>query len=152
MKAPRTAHPISSPGHPERMSGSRIEEQAVLVTAFGKPSRDGVARVRIWPPRARTLRVAKGLGACWGLALPALFIPVVHFFLVPGFLIGGAVLALRWSGQSRTYDQAVGLCPSCEQEVGFRVRGEFKLPRETSCRGCGARVILKAPGGAGGPA
>lgn len=132
------------------MSATPIEDHAVLVTVFGKPARDGVARVRVWPPRARALRVARGLGACWVLAVPALFVPVAHFVLVPGLVIGGVVLALRWSGQTRTFAQVDGVCPSCGQEAGFSVRGKFKLPRETNCGSCGARVILKAAAGAAG--
>ncbi len=127
------------------MSEPSIEQHRVAVTAFGKASREGVARVRFWPTGGRAIRVAKGLGACWGFALITLFIPLAHFILVPGFLIGGLVIAVRWSGQTRTYVDVRGRCPVCEQESGFKVRGEFLLAKETTCQACGARVILKEP-------
>jgi len=119
-----------------------IEQHPVAVTAFGKASREGLARVRFWPTGERAIRVAKGLGACWGLALVTLFIPLAHFVLVPGFLIGGLVIAARWSGQTRTYVDVRGHCPACEEETGFKVRGKFLLPKETNCQACHARVIL----------
>jgi hypothetical protein len=101
--------------------------------------------VRFWPTGERAIRVSKGLGACWGLALVTLFIPVAHFFLVPGFLISGLVIAARWSGQTRTYVDVRARCPACEQESDFKVQGKFLLPKETNCQACRARVILEEP-------
>jgi hypothetical protein len=127
------------------MAPPAIEEHAVAVTVFGRTPREGVARVRVWSAGERAVRVLKGLGACWGLAIVTAFIPVAHFFLVPGFAIGGVVLAVRWSGQSRTYVEARGPCPACGEEGVFGVKGKFTLPRETECAACGARVALVSP-------
>lgn len=126
------------------MPAPLFDDRPVALALFGKPPREGVARVRIWRPGERVARTVKGLLVCWALAAAALFIPVAHFFLVPGFLIGGIVLAVRWSEQAETFEGASGVCPGCGREGDYSVRGKFALPKETSCAECRGRVILKA--------
>lgn len=125
------------------MSAPHIEDRVVALGRFGEPSRPGRARVRLWPPPARALRAAKALLACWGLAAVGLFIPVAHFFLVPGFLIAGVVLAVRRSREAATFAGVQGTCPGCGREGEFKARGKFALPKETSCSGCNGRVTIE---------
>jgi len=128
------------------MAAPYIEDRPVALTLFGRPSSPGVARVRLWGRGERLARAAKGLGACWALAVATAFIPVAHFFLVPGFLLGGIGVAWRWSGQAATFEGARGACPACGRDGQYKARGMFRLPKETSCGGCGGRVILAEPG------
>ena len=120
-----------------------VEKHAIFITAFGKGAQAGELRVRLWPAKERTLRVLKGLLGCWALGSLALFIPIAHFVLVPGFFFGGIVIAFRWSGQKSTFIEACGPCPECGDSQRFKVRGKFLLPKEASCPSCGGRVIFR---------
>jgi hypothetical protein len=132
------------------MGKPSFEDHPITLTAFGKAETSGVLRVRLWPPRDRALRVLKGLLACWALAALTLFIPVAHFFLVPGFFLGGIFLGARWSRQARTPVLASGACPACGDVARFEVRGRFERHKEAGCPACGARVMLKLTPRSGG--
>lgn len=82
-----------------------------------------------------------GLGVV--LALIAIPIPIVHFILVPGALLVGAVLALVRLGQAEIFRTAKGRCPFCGKEQSFSVMGRFKLPKKLYCSSCQRQLLLE---------
>jgi hypothetical protein len=84
-----------------------------------------------------------GLGVV--LALIAIPIPVVHFILVPGALLVGAILAVSRLGQAEVFRAATGRCPFCGKEQSFSVMGRFKLPKKLYCSSCQRQLLLEEP-------
>ncbi len=106
---------------------------------------DEVGQTEVWihqlSPRERSLRALKMLAICWGLALVAVLMPVLHFVLVPGFLIVGPIAG--WLAWRRTESLMGGMvvCPKCSQsyDVGD---GGVQWPLQAQCTACRAVVSL----------
>jgi hypothetical protein len=79
------------------------------------------------------------------LALVAIPIPLVHFIMVPGALVGGATLAIVRLGQAEVFRNATGRCPFCGKEQQFSVMGRFRLPKKLHCSSCQRQLLLEDP-------
>jgi hypothetical protein len=91
----------------------------------------------------------KGAAVIFGVSLLgaaiAIFIPLVHFVLVPAALILGAVFALLRLRQREIFRSAGGRCPFCSTEQSFTVMGRFKLPKKLYCSSCQRQLMLDEP-------
>lgn len=99
------------------------------------PSRVELA-VEPIPLGKRAVRALLRLGACWGLAVACIFVPLLHFVLVPGFLVAGPVLA--WLGARATVvvkSERV-TCPRCNVETPVEP-GSTGWPIRLWCASCG---------------
>lgn len=93
----------------------------------------------------RLTRAATALGLSLILALIAIPIPLVHFVLVPGALLLGAVFAIvRWR-QREIFRAARGRCPFCGTAQNFTVMGRFSLPKTLHCASCQRELVLENP-------
>jgi hypothetical protein len=93
----------------------------------------------------RQQAIATGLkwgAACWGLALVALPIPIVHFIAVPAALLMGPPLAFmmfKMHDGARDIVAASLTCPACGSLVPFRKRPE-RWPQTEPCPSCQAPI------------
>ena len=96
--------------------------------------------------RQRVGRAAGVLGLGLLAALVALPIPLVHFFFVPGAVLGGIFLAGVRLRQREVVQLAEGSCPCCgvPQRLGLIGRS-LRLPRVVHCRACGRSLEILAP-------
>lgn len=88
-------------------------EVAASLTAFGYTPRPATALVIEQSPPERFVRTLAGLGMFWGFALVSLFIPVAHLVLVPTFLVGGIIMAVKRAREDRRLLLLRGACPRC---------------------------------------
>lgn len=65
----------------------------------------------------RLKRALQGFGLFFGLALVSVFIPVLHFFLVPVFLILSFVMGYRKYRQRFAIDLINFNCPKCSNSI-----------------------------------
>lgn len=79
----------------------------------GRPAAEARLEVRHWEPRERLLRALQALGMGWGAAVFAVLLPVLHWVLVPAFLIAGPVFAFMRYQERMTVLAARGPCPAC---------------------------------------
>jgi hypothetical protein len=112
------------------------------LTAFGFSPRPATAVVIEQTSAQRTARALGGLGACWGMALGGLFIPVAHLVLVPVFVTAGIVVAVRRAREDRRLLVVRGVCPRCGGAQEFRPGGRFVSGRSFSCPACHGYVTL----------
>jgi hypothetical protein len=61
----------------------------------------------------RTRRALLTWLAAWGLAIVAVFLPVLHFVLVPLLVVGGPLLALSRLRERVSVLEVSGVCPGC---------------------------------------
>lgn len=101
----------------------------------------GSAQVATYDGRARLSRAIKTGGACWLSAIAFLFIPVLHFVLVPTALILGPILFFK---NLKIKDEIVsghGECPKCKTFVTVS-RQPMDWPIQQNCTSCAALLIL----------
>lgn len=76
-------------------------------------------------------------------ALVSLFIPIAHFFLVPGFLIA-AIVAYQYFKKSRVELTSCSIeCPACQKQIQLN-RQPLELPLKVVCDSCRALVEIQA--------
>ena len=98
-------------------------------------STPGEIRIQHWNKRERMFRALKLGGACWGAALIAIIIPLLHFILVPGFLIAEPIVAFFIFGQESVILGGEGICPKCQAFVPI-VRTSLRFPISELCSHC----------------
>jgi hypothetical protein len=107
------------------------------LTGFGCTPTEARIVVMQLTPRRRLARAGAVFLAGLAAALIALPIPLVHFVLVPGALLGGMAVALVRLRHREIIDLAEAVCPCCGKEQRLGLAGRvFRLPRAVRCEGC----------------
>jgi hypothetical protein len=119
-------------------------EVPATLEVFGAPPAPATARVARQTPADRMRRVLTALGIFWGLAIPAVFMPVAHFILVPSLLMIGIVVAALRSREDVRLLGAHGRCPRCGVEQDFPGAGRFHGAQGLDCPRCHNRLTLTA--------
>lgn len=96
--------------------------------------------VKEWSSGERLKRALKLLAKSWGVALAAVFIPLLHFFLVPLFVLGGLIGAALVYGAEKSLEKGEGTCPSCGAPVSVAKRWNLVFPFAFHCENCQARI------------
>ena len=106
------------------------------LTAFGSmPSHAEVSVARLTPGQ-RLTRGFRGAGTFWAIAGACIFIPGLHFVLVPGFLLIGVVTGVMRVGDAETVVRVHGVCPRCKFEQDFTAGNRFAPTCRLDCRAC----------------
>lgn len=96
-----------------------------------------------WTAAQRMQRALKALGLCWAAAVAAVFLPVLHFVLVPALLLAGPVAALVRHRERRSVLGYAGTCPAC----GAALEERRALPSHDEvalrCDACGRGLVLR---------
>jgi len=78
------------------------------------------------------------------IASVCVLIPIAHFILVPGFLIGGIIAAKRrWNKDMEGID-AKGDCPYCNNHICIKLEKNAELPQWHDCPQCSDALELQA--------
>ena len=111
-----------------------------LSTAQGAV-KDGTAYVQRWNPSQRMRRAVKALAITWGLAILAVFIPILHFLLVPILIILGPILASINYNKNSVILGGNAICPNCDNEFEI-VRAADRWPLSDICSICHQHVTI----------
>jgi len=122
------------------------------LSAFGAAPTRALMTVEELSPPARFGRAAKALGACWGVAAIAVFLPILHLILVPTLVGGGIVAAIVLGRQTQRVTDVRGACPRCLTEQQFEASGRLRRARIIACPRCHVNVTLLVGDGAAGEA
>lgn len=88
-------------------------------------------------------RAAVRLLAAWALAVGCVFIPLLHFVLVPGFLLAGPVLAWLAVRQTVRVISASITCPKCGKDAPIEA-GTTGWPVSMRCAICGTTFSARS--------
>ncbi len=133
-----TSSSPSIPGGP-----AVLRDLPARFTYIGKPEEPARVDVVRRPRPERLRRAARAWAVCWGAAAVAVFIPLLHFLLVPAFAIAGPLVARsRWLERA-TILSARGRCPGCDAalDLALRVPAGAELPWR--CTACGRPLVLR---------
>lgn len=92
--------------------------------------------------RERLLRAAGTLATCWALAVVAVFLPLLHFVLVPGLLLLGPALAWARLREERTLLGVDGACPACAAPVREALSQPWRERTLLRCDACSRQLTL----------
>jgi hypothetical protein len=93
-------------------------------------------------------RVLTGVGVllgCWALAVATIFVPLLHFVLVPGFFFAGPVLGWLAAKNTVVVKSTVITCPKCGKETGIEPRSKG-WPVGLRCSHCSTTFSAAQPG------
>ena len=118
------------------------------LAAFGAaPSRAIVTVVRPSPGK-RLTRALKAGGLFWAIAAGCVFIPGLHFVLVPGFFVIGVVTGLRHLRDQEIVSGVRGACPRCGLEQAFAAGNRLTPSWSLDCPACHTALALTLDAGA----
>ena len=95
--------------------------------------------------RDRVRRAVAAWAGCWGAAIAAVFLPVLHFVLVPLLILAGPIMALSQLGQRITVVEVEGPCPACGARVHETPRRDARTPIDLRCAGCRRALTVRLP-------
>lgn len=97
---------------------------------------------RTWTPNQRRIRAIKTFALWWGLALVSLFIPILHFVLVPLFLLIGLIAPPFVFASKTVILGGNGTCPFCGKSFEiFKCKDEW--PLHDVCAECQRHVRIE---------
>jgi hypothetical protein len=132
---PRTAPEPLAPGA-ERIAAEFVyfEKAAPAVVIVRQHSR---------PDRLR--RAARAWAGCWGAAIVAVFLPVLHFVLVPSLIVAGPLYAMVMMRERVTVLGADGDCPACGAPQHPKLKAGAGDRMEFRCESCRRALSLRLP-------
>ena len=132
MDRSKTANPLT----PHQLMMTRGEGRSVTVITLSGKTGSGEIRFQSYDKWQRTMRAAKVWVICWGMAIVAVLIPFLHFFLVPVLVIAGPIAAWRISARSNAILGGETHCPECGQFTP--IIPAYRLPISDLCGKCQA--------------
>lgn len=94
----------------------------------------------------RTLRAAKFFAIFLGLAFASVFVPALHFVLVPLFSLAAVACAAVYFLQKQEVAKAQGPCPYCSKPTLLK-RANMDLEFRDSCEHCLQLIMVTSTGG-----
>lgn len=118
-----------------------VRATLILQCADGRQEK-GLLQLRTLEKSERLQKALRSLGFAWLISLGTVFIPVLHFVLVPGFFFFGIYLFAKTYRRDTFVVSGSGACPSCQNT--FQVpAGPDTWPQQEVCQNCRWTVILK---------
>jgi hypothetical protein len=125
---------------------------AVKLSFPGETTTEGQAEVRDWSAFERFKRAAIGLSLAWVAAGVAIFLPILHFVLVPSLLLGGPIFAIFRGTEAARLKSLKGACPRCKVDRVFELGVRHLKKRTFTCDGCGNLIEIEEASGQAQPA
>jgi hypothetical protein len=112
------------------------------LTAFGAPPRRASVTVAHPSPGQRAVRGLKAGGIFWAVAAGCVFLPGLHFVLVPGFLLIGVVVGFRHLRDQEIVSRVHGACPRCGIEQDLAAGNRLTPSWTLDCPVCHNHLTL----------
>jgi hypothetical protein len=99
-------------------------------------------------PGQRVARALKAGGLFWAIAAGCVFLPGLHFVLVPSFLVIGVAAGFRHRRDERIVSHVRGACPRCGLDQSFASGNRLTPPWPLDCPACHTNLALTLDAGA----
>ncbi len=110
---------------------SREISQIGIVAQSSQKTASGFVRIQTLGPSRRVQNALRQLGLYWGIGLFCVLFPLLHFILVPFFLILGVFLAVRAGVVDRVVVDSSVACPECGKPFQLKAAlVRWPLPNE----------------------
>ena len=119
------------------------ETRKTITAQVDNQSTTGFVERREYTFAERMTRGLKIAGVLWLVAVVTLFVPILHFILVPSFLILGIVFGwAAWHDKAEVI-RGEFICPNCKRTIPIPRESE-NFPCATRCTECQFTVNLTA--------
>ena len=118
---------------------------AASLTYLGQPDQPAELSVIMRDAGQRTRRAVLTWLAGWGLGIVAVFLPVLHFVLVPLLVLGGPILAFNRFGERVSVLAVTGTCPGCGVAQHQPLKRGAQPRLEFRCDSCGRAIGVQVP-------
>ena len=112
------------------------------LSAFGAPPRRVSITVVRPAPGERALRALKAGGLFWAVAAGCVFVPVLHFVLVPSFFVIGLAVGIKHLSDQEIVSRVRGTCPRCGLQQDFVAGNRLTPSWELDCPFCHNHLTL----------
>jgi hypothetical protein len=112
------------------------------LSVFGAPPRLALVTLTRQSSGHRLARAAKGAGVFWAVAAGCVFLPGLHFVLVPAFLVTGIAVGLRRLRDEEIVSRVHGACPRCGLEQDFAAGNRLTPTWALDCPACHNNLTL----------
>ena len=118
--------------------------ESIQVRVQAKNDRNtlGLVTFQTWDQNTRLKRAFKSLGMALGLTVVAVFIPGVHFILVPTLLLGGPIFSYMVYTQESAILGGASTCPACGKDFKI-VKSKNQWPLKDVCAFCQENVTIE---------
>jgi hypothetical protein len=130
---------------PENTAPANDGERVPAEFAYHDKIGPAVVSVRQHGKPDRLRRAAKAWAGCWGGAIVAVFLPVLHFILVPALLVGGPLYAMVMMREKVTVLGADGDCPACGATQHPQLKTGASATMAFRCESCRRALELRLP-------
>lgn len=121
-------------------------EVPASLSAFGAPPQPARVSVQTPTPGQRLTRAARALATFWAVAAGCVFLPVLHFVLVPTFAVIGLVMGAARLRDGQTVTRVHGECPRCGREQDFASGNRLAASWALDCPACHTNLQLTVDG------
>lgn len=121
------------------------QEHPATLTWLGRPDTPAVLRVITRDRGTRTRRAVLTWIGGWTLAVLAVFLPLLHFVLVPLLLVGTPLLALQRLGERVNVLDVRGNCPGCGAAQEQPLKSAARERLEFRCDACRRAIGVVLP-------
>ena len=121
-------------------------EVPAFLSAFGAPPQPVRVSVQTPTPGQRLTRAARALVIFWAVAAGCVFLPVLHFVLVPTFAVIGLVMGAARLRDQQTVTRVHGECPRCGREQDFASGNRLAASWPLDCPVCHTNLQLTVDG------
>lgn len=119
-----------------------IEEIKVRIDAGEGKISEGTVRLQHFTQQERFGRSLKILAMCWGAAIVSIFLPIVHFFLVPALFLAGLIVPGFVYYKESLILGGEGSCPKCKHPLHIE-KGSNQWPLTDLCTDCRSAVTIQ---------
>lgn len=122
------------------MSYVEQEIPAEFTSSINQKKSQGAVILRSYDEKERNQRMIKYGGGCLIAAIGSIFIPLLHFVLVPGFIIAAVVL-VAINNRPANIERAKAKCPECGMDFVIS-KGKPVFPIEDICASCHHKITI----------
>ena len=119
-----------------------MPQRPASLTIFGASPSPAVVDVTTASPGQRFARAARSAAVLWAFAVGFVFVPGLHFVLVPTFLILGLIAGLRQLRATEVVAGVHGTCPRCGREQDFTAGNRLAPTWPLDCPLCHNTLTL----------
>lgn len=117
-------------------------KQPVKITGNSGNTSQGEIYIQKWNQGERMRRALMWGAIFWAIAIFCVLIPILHFVLVPTFLILGPIMGYRAYKQESVVLGGIGTCPRCHKELPIE-KAKADWPISDLCTSCHNSVKIE---------
>lgn len=118
-----------------------IDFVPVIIKSLSGKTANGDVQIKSWSQSERVANAMKVFGLFFGLAIAFVFVPIVHFVMVPTLLILAPILALRSYRRISNVEGGSGTCPECSERLPIE-GGKPDWPLKDLCSKCHNGLLI----------